>query len=53
MEYFHRPGPQISLQQRRSIEDEFQQARELVDYVNVPPIILCIRTNGILALAAS
>ena len=36
MEYFHGPGLQISLQQRRSIEGEFQQAREGVDYVDVP-----------------
>ena len=36
MEYFHGPGLQISLQQKRSIEDEFQQAREGVDYVDVP-----------------
>ena len=36
MKYFHGPGLQISLQQRRSIEDEFQQAREGVDYVDVP-----------------
>ena len=36
MEYFHGPGLRISLQQRRSIEDEFQQAREGVDYVDVP-----------------
>ena len=36
MEYFHGPGLQISLQQRRSIEDEFQQAREGVDYVDGP-----------------
>ena len=35
-EYFHGPGLQISLQRRRSIEEEFQQAREEVDYVDVP-----------------
>ena len=28
MEYFHGPGFQISLQRRRSIEEEFRQARE-------------------------
>ena len=33
---FHGPGLQISLQRRRSIEEEFQQAREEVDYVDVP-----------------
>ena len=35
MEYFHGPGFQISLQRRRSIEEEFRQAREGVDNVDV------------------
>ena len=35
MEYFHGPGFQISLQRRRSIEEEFQQVREGVDNVDV------------------
>ena len=35
MEYFHGPGFQISLQWRRSIEEEFRQARVGVDNVDV------------------
>ena len=35
-EYFHRSGFQISLQRRLSIEEEFQQAREEVNYVDMP-----------------
>ena len=35
MEYFHGPGFQILLQWRRSIEEEFRQARVGVDNVDV------------------
>ena len=35
MEYFHGPGFQISLQRRGSIEEEFRQAKEGVDNVDV------------------
>ena len=35
MEYFHGPGFQISLQRRGSIAEEFRQAREGVDNVDV------------------
>ena len=35
-EYFHRSGFPISLQRRLSIEEEFQQAREEVNYVDMP-----------------
>ena len=35
MEIFHGPGFQISLQRRRSIEEEFRQAREGVHNVDV------------------
>ena len=35
MEYFHGPGFHISLQWRRNIEEEFRQAKEGVDNVDV------------------
>ena len=35
MEYFHGPGFQISLQRRRNTEEEFRQAGEGVDFVDV------------------
>ena len=34
--YFHGPGFQILLQQKRSMKEEFLQAKEGVDYVDVP-----------------
>ena len=37
-EYFHGPDFQISLRRRRSIEEKFQEAREGVDFVDVPTV---------------
>ena len=34
--YFHGPGFQILLQQKRSMKEEFLQAKEGVDHVDVP-----------------
>ena len=43
MEYFHGPGFQISLQRRRSIEEEFRQAKG-VDNVDVRN---CLQQSGL------